>query len=296
MRVRGPRPQRLAWRICLATSCAFPAWAAVAGDAGPAASTYTLFDPVPDDQLRPFCTDRPTKGTGPCTVDAGHIQIESDIFNATFQDSGGITTDTFVYTSPNVKLGIADDMDVELNISPLVDVTIHDHKTGTRSEISGFGDVFLRWKTSFAGNAGGSFGVAFDPFVKLPTAPSGIGNGAVEGGAVVPLQFSWGEVWSLSLAPELDVLKNQDDDGRHAAGVVELGLTRALSPQLGVSAELWGEVDGDPSGTTTQDSFDVAATWQPPGSTDLQFDAGANFGLNANTPASQLYIGISHRF
>ena len=45
-------------------------------------------------QLRPFCTDRPTKSDGACTVDAGHFQIESDLFNATPQRSQGVTTDT----------------------------------------------------------------------------------------------------------------------------------------------------------------------------------------------------------
>ena len=271
-------------------------WAVRADDANSSAAQYNLFDPVPDGQMRPFCTDRPTKGTGPCTIDAGHIQIESDILNVTFQNSGGVVTDTWVYTSPNVKLGITDNTDVELNVSPFVGVEVHDHRTGQRSEFSGFGDMFLRVKTSLVGNGAGSFSAAFDPYVKLPTAPVGVGNGAVEEGAVVPLQFALSDVWSLSVVPEVDVLKNADDDGRHAAGVVALGITRALSAQLGATAEYWINENGDPTGAVTQDSFDVAATWQPPGTTDLQFDVGANFGLNRNTPAAQLYFGISHRF
>jgi hypothetical protein len=31
-------------------------------------------------------------------------------------------------------------------------------------------------------------------------------------------------------------------------------------------------------------------------SDDVQFDAGANFGLNHNTPDVQLYTGVSKRF
>jgi hypothetical protein len=290
-RLRAP-----ALSIWLAFAASVSTSPARADDATPASASYTLFNPVPDDQMRPFCTDRPTKGTGPCTVDAGHIQIESDILNMTFQNSDGVVADTYVYTSPNVKLGITNNVDVELNLSPFVDVIVHDHRTGKRSEISGFGDMFLRVKTSIFGSGTGSFSAAFDPYLKLPTAPVGIGNGAVEEGAVVPLQFNLSDVWSLSVVPEMDVLKNADDDGRHAAGVVALGITRALSAQLGVSAEYWIEEDGKPAGAVTQDSFDVAATWQPPGSVDLQLDAGANFGLSANTPAAQLYFGISHRF
>jgi hypothetical protein len=259
-------------------------------------SSYSLFNPVPDDALRPFCTDRPTKGTGPCTVDAGHLQIESDIFNATMQNSDSVVTDTYLYTSPNFRLGITDNVDVELNFSPDVEVVTHDHATGTRTDNSGFGDTFLRAKASLIGNGQGTFSAALDPFLKIPTAPLSIGNGAVEGGMVVPLQYAISDVWSLSLVPEVDVLKNRIDDGRHAAGVAAVSITRTVSAQISATAELWENANIDPSGTVQQYSFDLAGTWQPPGVRDLQFDAGANFGLNHETPAAQLYLGISHRF
>ena len=259
-------------------------------------SNYSLFDPVPDDQLRPFCTDRPTKGTGPCTVDAGHLQIESDIFNAMLQNSDGVVTDTYLYANPNFRLGLTQNLDIELNFSPYVEVVAHDHATGTRTDNSGFGDMFLRVKTSLTGNGQGSFSAALDPFVKIPTAPLTIGNGAIEEGLVVPLQYSLSDVWSLSLVPEVDVLKDQDDNGRHAAGVLAFGVTRAISAQVSATAEVWGDVDADPPGTIQQYSFDLAGTWQPAGARDLQFDAGANFGLNRETPAAQFYVGVSHRF
>lgn len=259
-------------------------------------SGYSLFDPVPDDQLRPFCTDRPTKGTGPCTVDAGHLQMESDILNVTFQNSDGVVTDTYLYTNPNFRLGLTQDLDVELNFSPYVEVVTHDHATGARMDESGFGDMFLRVKTSLVGNGQGTFSAALDPFLKIPTAPLTIGNGAVEGGMVVPLQYTLSDVWSLSLVPEVDVLKNVNDDGRHSASVVAIGITRSISAQISASAELWGNANFDPSASTRQYSFDVAGTWQPPGVRDLQFDAGANFGLNRETPGAQFYFGVSHRF
>lgn len=202
------------------------------------AADYSLFSPVPDQDMRAFCTDRPTKGTGPCTVDAGHLQIESDIFNATFQDADGISTDTYVYTSPNFRLGLTDTVDAEVNISPFVDIVAKDERTGAKMHASGFGDTVLRIKTSLAGNGGGDFSAAFDPWLKLPTAASGVGNGAVEAGAVLPVQFTFSEAWSLSAVPEVDLLKNANDGGRHAAGVMELGLTRTVSETVTATAEL----------------------------------------------------------
>jgi hypothetical protein len=260
------------------------------------ASDYSLFNPVPDDALRPFCTDRPTKGTGPCTVDAGHLQIESDVFNATLQNSDGIVTDTYLYTNPNFRLGLTENLDVELNFSPYVEVVTHDHISGARTDDSGFGDTFLRVKASLVGNGQGKFSAALDPFLKIPTAPLTIGNDAIEGGMVVPLQYNLSDVWSLSLVPEVDVLKNQVDDGRHVGGVMEIGITRAISAEISAAAELWDNVNFDPSGTVRQDSFDLAGTWQPPGARDLQFDAGLNFGLNRETPGAQFYVGVSKRF
>lgn len=47
-------------------------------------SQYNLFNPTPDDQLRPFSTDRPGKSHSSLTVDAGHIQEEGDIWNYTW--------------------------------------------------------------------------------------------------------------------------------------------------------------------------------------------------------------------
>src|SRR5215472_1486261 len=203
-------------------------------------SGYSLFDPVPADQLRPFCTDRPSKGTGPCTVDAGHLQIESDIFNATLQNSNGVVTDTYLYTNPNFRLGLTQNLDVELSFSPYMEVVTHDHTAGIRTDDSGFGDMFLCVKASLVGNGQGTFSAALDPFLKIPTAPLSIGNGAVEGGLVVPLQYALSDAWSVSFVPEVDVLKNEIDDGRHAAGVLAVSVTRAISSQFSASAEIWG--------------------------------------------------------
>jgi Putative MetA-pathway of phenol degradation len=260
------------------------------------ADDYSAFDPVPDSDLRPFCTDRPTKGTGVCTVDAGHVQIESDIFNATFDRQDGVTTDTYVYTDPTIKLGITDDTDVEASLAPFTQTIVRDRAAGTRDTVAGFGDLYLRVKTNFAGNSGGDFGFAVEPYLKLPTASDAIGNGALEGGMLVPLSYALSDTLSLGATPELDVLKNALDDGRHAAFQMPVSLTAALSATTTLSGELWMNVDGDPSATTRQYSADVAATWQPPGTKDLQLDCGVNFGLNKSTPDTQAYVGVSKRW
>jgi hypothetical protein len=64
--------------------------------------------------------------------------------------------------------------------------------------------------------------------------------------------------------------------------------------KLNLAAEIWGQWDWDPAGTTRQSSADGSVAYLL--SDDVQLDAGANFGLNRVTPDVELYAGISKRF
>ena len=86
--------------IGLALMGASAAWADDPSEPPPDKSGFTLFNPTPDGDLRSLCTDRPTKSTAPCTVDAGHWQLESDIYNFTTQTTDGVTTTTQLFTNP----------------------------------------------------------------------------------------------------------------------------------------------------------------------------------------------------
>jgi len=92
-------------RICFfaAALCFTPALAQADDPPAPDKSGYTLFNPTPDADLRSLCTDRPTKSTSPCTVDAGHWQVESDVYNYTVQTDAGVTTTTQLFTNPTLR-------------------------------------------------------------------------------------------------------------------------------------------------------------------------------------------------
>jgi hypothetical protein len=257
-----------------------------------AADGYSLSSPVPADKLRDLCPDRPTKGTGACTVDAGHWQVEADIVNYSFQRDAGVSTRTWLATSPTVKLGLSDTVDAELAFTPDVIVRATDHATGLSQTQSGFGDLYARLKFQVANSQ--SFQAALSPFVKAPTARSGLGDGAWEGGLIAPLQWNLPHGWQLGLSPEADMLKNGSGSGYHLAASMPVTLSHEIAPKLTGSAEVWTGSDFDPAGTTTQWSADASVAWlvRP----DLQLDAGVNFGLSRNTPATQAYVGVSRRF
>jgi hypothetical protein len=229
-------------------------------------------------------------------VDAGRLQIESDVFNMTEDRGEGLTTTTWLFTNPTLKLGLTDTLDAELNVAPYVSVRVRDRADGARSQTAGVGDLFLRLKWNLVGENGGAVSLAISPYLKVPTAKLGVGNGAMEGGVIAPVSLNLPANWSLVIDPELDIAKNSADDGRHFNTSGLLSLSRGVSKTVTVSVEVWTDTDFDPSGFRTQVSADVGLAYIPARSPNWQFDGGVNFGLNRDTPVAQTYLGVSRRF
>jgi Putative MetA-pathway of phenol degradation len=239
----------------------------------------------------PICTDRPTKVTVTCTADSGHLQVEADLVNFTHQHTGDVRTDTWLVTNPTVKFGLTDTLDVELNIAPWEVVRTRDD-AGNGSTLHGPGDAFVRAKWKFYSDDKLSF--ALVPYVKAPSARHGIGNGAIEGGVLLPVAYALTDKLTVSTSPEFDSLKDADGVGHHfnTAQVVNLGY--ALPHDVTVYGELWGNWNVDPARTVRQYSADAAVAWAI--TKDLQVDCGLNVGLNRSTPSVQAYFGIARRF
>jgi hypothetical protein len=235
----------------------------------------------------PLCADRPTKSNNACAVEPGTWQLETDLFNGTFQRSGGVTTDTYLITNPTLKYGVAENWDVEANLAPYEVVRTRD-AFGTHT-LSGIGDLFLRVK--YDAIPRGDVQLGFVPYVKLPTAREGLGNGAVETGVSVPVNVTLSEVWSLGFSPEFDALKDANGAGRHFNTSQTVVVGYALPGDLTLNAELWGDWNEDPAGAPSQYSLDFAAAKLL--TKTFQIDGGVNIGLNRATPDVQLYAGLA---
>ena len=257
----------------------------------PDKNQYWLLNPVPPDQMRSFSTDRPTKSNVPYTVDAGHFQYETDLVNFTHQVSGSTHIDTLLVPNPTFKVGLTNNADLEVNV-PFAGVRTFD--SGPSSTLWGIGDTFVRSKINLWGNDGGDTAAAVIPYVKAPSAPIGIGYGAVEGGLIGPVAQSLPNSFTLLLVPEIDVLKNIADNGRHGNYVFDVNLSREVIKNVIAYVELWSDYNADPIQGVTLMSFDTAVAWVflP----DAQVDFGANFGITRATPAVQVYTGLSQRF
>jgi Putative MetA-pathway of phenol degradation len=257
-------------------------------------SQYWLLNPVPADQMRDFSTDRPPKANVPYTVDAGHFQYETDIVNFADQLSGSTPGYILLAPNPTLKAGLTNNVDLELNIAPLVGVHTSNPAPGVSSTTWGNSDLFVRAKANLWGNDGGTSAFALIPYVKAPTAPPGIGNGAVEGGVIAPLSISLPNGFTLLFNSEVDVLKDSADNNRHANYVNLVDLSHEIVKNVTLYVEFWSDFNNDPTQRTVQYTFDMAFAWvvRP----NLQLDFGADIGLNSAAPTIQVFAGLSQRF
>jgi hypothetical protein len=109
-----------------------------------------------------------------------------------------------------------------------------------------------------------------------------------------PLAVTLPNNFTLLLVPEIDVLKDSADDGRHGNFIFDINLSREVIKNVTAYVELWADYNNDPIVKTTQVSFDTAVAWVVV--PNVQLDVGANFGLTSATPALQVYTGLSQRF
>ncbi|MFS8416997.1 transporter [Xanthomonas campestris] len=240
----------------------------------------------------PLCTDRPTKANSTCTVPAGAWQLETDIGSYTRDSQPGTRIETSVFTNPTLKYGVSDRIDLQLNWAPQLQVKTTDRATGARSSLSGGGDIYLRMKARFYESDTAT--VAVLPFVKAPTARTGLGNDEWEGGIALPINFALPNSFSLTFGPEVDWLADRDGSGNHIAVINAINLAHPLTPKLSMAVEVWSSINRDPAETIEQYSADIATAYLI--NPLLQLDVGANFGLNDRTPDAQVYVGLAHRF
>jgi hypothetical protein len=296
--VRRKRASPLRCAVFLAFGAA-AAQAAHAEDSAPAPdkTMYTLLNPTPVDAMRAFEPERPGKILTPFTIDAGHFQIESDFINYIHTNYAGLGTQFYEVADPTIKLGLTNWVDFELVINGYQNAATHDNLTGALvANGHGFGDTILKFKINLVGNDGGPFAMALVPYLKVPSAAPGLGNGVAEGGVALPMQISLPGDFALALQTEYDALKNANDSQRYSNIVNIANLSHAvsfISKDLTASIEFFSAIGTDPF-TRPVYTFDVGLAYliQP----NVQLDAGANFGLTKASPDLNLYTGVTARF
>jgi hypothetical protein len=235
--------------------------------------------------MREMETDRPDTTESPFTVDAGHFQAEFSFLDFTHDRTDGVTTDTLVALPSTLKVGLLNNVDLQLVLDPYV----NERTGGVRRD--GFGDTTVRLKVNLLGNDGGPVAFAVMPFVKFPTATHDLGNDHYEGGIVFPVSVELPAEFRLGAMVEIDYVRDSGD-----------GYGTAVLHTVAIGHKIVGELEGyvEYAGT----SFVAAgATYRAVvggGVTyglgpDVQLDAGVNVGISDSADDLNVFAGMSFR-
>jgi hypothetical protein len=263
-------------------------------------SQYTLFNPTPERLLRDLTTDRPDTTESPFTVDAGHVQVETNLFGYTrsARDTEGTFTDSYDFLVTNVRIGLTNNAEVNVIFQPygIVKTRPLDPLTATRS--SGIGGIDLRAKFNLWGNdtfeKPGATAFGLLPFITLPTdRNNGISPDGVEGGLILPFAVKLSDKFGLGLNAGVHVVRNDGTPGHHAEYLASASLSYEWREELSTYYEVAARFNtGNPLG----DVAVLATGFTYKLGKNLQFDAGVRFGVTEAADRFAPFFGVSARY
>lgn len=231
-----------------------------------------------------FCANRPGLATGTCALGPGIFQLESSLIDWSSATADGERTRELTLGAGMLRAGVGHSTEIQLAWVPWT--RVRTSSASGHSSVSGAGDAMLASKTLVVD---GPVSLAVAPFVKLPVARKALGNGKVEAGLLVPVEFDLPHGWGIAVSPEIDW--NADADGHHAGigGAVSLG--HPLADDLWLAFDVAVARDLDPDGHSSSAIVGVSLAWQARPS--LQLDVEADAGLHGDQPGIELVAGFS---
>lgn len=270
--------------VLAAILCAASPLAAQTGDP----SSYSLFNPVPRDQMRELSTDRPDTTESPHTVDAGHFQLEMDVVVLAFDSTDSTKQSGFAITLANFKVGLLHFLDLQLVIEPYYrrETSVVPEVPGVPPTVEdGYGATTLRLKFNMLGNDDGAFALALMPFVSYE-------DEGVDFGLIVPFGGDLPGEFGYGLMVEGDFVRIDDDDTRGFELMTTATIGHDIVGPLGGFIEGVAVFPFYDTGESTF-AFDVGLTLAL--LRDLQLDTGARFGLAGPIDDVQLFLGVSFK-
>jgi hypothetical protein len=263
-------------------------------------SRYTLFNPTPDSLLRDLSTDRPDMTESPFTVDAGHLQIETNIFgySRSRPDQDSTVTKSYDYATTNFRIGLTNWAEFNVVLQPYGVIKTRPLDPAEATRNSGIGGVDLRVKINLWGNdtfeSPGATAFGLLPFVTLATdRDNGISPTGTEGGLIVPFAMKLTDKFSLGVNGGLHVVRNEDEPGTHTEWLSSASISYEWTENLSTYYEIAGRFGTrDPRG----DIGILATGFTYKLSKNVQLDGGINFGVTNAADRINPFVGISARF
>jgi hypothetical protein len=252
---------------------------------------FNLFHPTPSEKMRDFNPDRPGGTNSAFTVDAGHVQLELELFNYSELTTTSGKTSQWNYPNPSIRVGLTNSTEFGVSYIPQFRQTIV-NPDGSHTSVKGAGDTNLTFKQNLLGNDSGSVAAAYMLGLKIPTDTSGTGNSSSEPSLMIPLSFAIGK-WGIAIMPEVDFRRNQTGSGLHSE----------FNSPITLGHNIFGPIDGyseivthtsNEAGDPSTIYFGAGLTWKV--TKNNQLDLGCNWGINSTTPRVNPFAGWASRF
>jgi hypothetical protein len=251
---------------------------------------FSLFHPVPRQQLRELRPDRPGVTESPFTVDAGHIQVETDglrLINSR-QDTTRSRELHVAYALTKLGLSRHTDLQVELPLYSVQKDRGEHEPTWQRS--GGFGDVALRLKHNFLGDdEKNPLALAVVAFTRLPTGGAA-GTGGLEGGLILPASLALPHEWNLSFQLESDLDYDREEARHYVQVLPSVALDHQFSEAFSFLVE--GVARWDDQHAGWRSSVNLAPILNV--TDNFQVDLGTHLALSKETDR-EFFVGFTYR-
>jgi hypothetical protein len=260
----------------------------------PEKSQYNLFNPTPREVMRAFNAGRPSKTDTPFTIDAGHYQIEADLFTYTrdVNNKDAIDTKAFQIFIPNLRIGLLNNVDFQIIPQTYNNVRTKP-KSGDKNTTSGFGDTTVGMRVNFWGNDGGKTAFGMISSIKFPTNQNNLGNNSIEGGITFPFAIQLSKNFNLGIQTAFNLNKNDANPGYNLGFVNSVVVGYQATDKLGTYFELFTDFSTE-TGSQFIATFDTGLTYLL--TENLQLDAGVNIGITQAADDFNPFVGLTMRF
>ncbi|OON70503.1 transporter [Hymenobacter sp. CRA2] len=251
---------------------------------------FSLFKPVPRNQLRELRPDRPGVTESPFTVDAGHFQLETDGIRLVNRRDADQREREWHAAYAMAKLGLSRRTDIQLEVPFFSAQKQRQADDPNWERHRGFGDVAVRLKHNFIGDdeecpvALGTVG-----WVRLPTGGQA-GDGGVEGGLIVPVDVNLGHHWDFEAQLEGKLNYDRESSSHYLGVVPSAALEHDFNDTFSLMVE--GVTRWDAQHWGWRSSVNVAPIINV--TDNLQFDLGAHLALNRETDR-EFFVGFTYR-
>lgn len=254
----------------LLTACAFAAAVVATPEAA-----------VSPPAIRPIATDRPTLTFAPTSVDAGHLQLETDAVLVAWDGTAGAVS----VGGSTLRVGLTPQTDLQVSF-PTLSLSSPDLWDPSSSTSITRGGFALRLKWNLVGNDGGAFALGVLPALAIS------GDDVVSASVTVPVSVVVFDEFMLGAMVQGDVIKERAVVDSRALASVFLGheVVAGVNGYFEARADI-RTVTAEGAVYRTNLLGSAGLLW--PVTSLVQLDAGLRVPLVGVAPTLEVFTGVS---